>query len=248
MPADFRQSRALHAAPRRDLFDRGEDAGNRPVARRVITGADIEREFANARDDIDGALQHREQADGADQRRRCATAPLNRQHDFSRGGHGIVTEQHQHRTGMADGAADRLRESARRRQSMSRCRAADRVAAAPRPLFDVRLRHSPRSVSGRRAIVLILPRDRRPRLAAAEPNVDAVRIAALQGARIEPAGDSARCRYKARRTARPPLRQSRPRQDETADADLLAANIRRRRVPVSTPSRSSKRPASTTVS
>ena len=49
------------------VIDRRHDVADGGVARRVIDGADVERQFATARDDVDQPVRHRDLADRADE-------------------------------------------------------------------------------------------------------------------------------------------------------------------------------------
>ncbi len=135
MPADFGNAGG-NAAPRCNAPDRREHVCDGGVACGIVAGADIDREFASAGNDVDGALRHGELADGTDQRRGLAAALLNRENDFGGGRRRIVPQRHRHRPGMAGNAADRNPEPSRAR---NRGDDPERQAALQqhRPLLDV---------------------------------------------------------------------------------------------------------------
>ena len=94
------------AAPA-DLGDLGEHVGDRGVARGVVAGTDVERQFAPARNDVDRAVRHGQAADSADQRGRGRAALLDIKHDLGSSSSSITAHRHRHRAGVAGDAVDR---------------------------------------------------------------------------------------------------------------------------------------------
>src|SRR6266436_1915134 len=139
------------AASCRDPADLRHDVGHGGIADSIIAGANVERELATARNDVDRAVQNGKLSDRADERRRLAAALFDVEDEFGRSRGRVVASRRssslasnrpatallprkldENRTPSSSENAMTSRWNGNLRPSRPRCSASTRAVSTPR--------------------------------------------------------------------------------------------------------------------